>query len=183
MGIHRRSVLSIHAILERVHSHITCPSPHSVSRCDIVSFLPHCMLLVESVNRILCRHALVGIRSWITVYRADLAHSNEHDVLMCLQTVDHAIAAWGCMTLITRSKDSALDICRRVQCALRLKALSVSSCRRGVCTPVREHRCIDFPVSLESHLRVKDWTGVSADPSDGATLSSAIPSFDSGPTT
>ena len=47
------SVLRIRAILVPVHSQISCPTPHTVRRCSMVSCLPNLVQLSESFTRIL----------------------------------------------------------------------------------------------------------------------------------
>ena len=101
-GIRLRSVLCIAASRIRVHSHMSSPSPHSVSLCSIVSCFPHNVQSSVSTNRILCSLVFVGIKSWITMYHADLAASDVGMLWILFHTLSHSIPGWICITRTSR---------------------------------------------------------------------------------
>jgi len=125
------SVLCIHALRVRVHSHISRPTPHSVSRCSVVSCLPQCVQLSVSISRILCSLVFVGSKLWITIYHSDFAPSDIPVLWRLLHTHDHSISGRSCITCTSRGLFSAFATIRWVSYTRRLKALCVSSCFRG----------------------------------------------------
>jgi len=132
VGILHRSFLCIDDSRVRVHSQISWPAPHSVSRCSVVSCFPHRGQASVSTKRIVCNMACVGRTLWTTIYQADLAPS---DVLL-LWRLFHALApsnpGRSCITRTSRGVHSAVFIIRRVQYTRLVNALCDSSCLLGV---------------------------------------------------
>jgi hypothetical protein len=60
LGIYFGSIRIIMAVLRRIHSHVTSPSPQSVILCTIVSVLVHILHLSVFDRRILCNLSFVG---------------------------------------------------------------------------------------------------------------------------
>jgi len=131
VGTLHGSVLCIHAIRVRVHSQISRPTPHSVSRCKVVSCLPQCVQLSVSTSRILCSLVFVGSKLWITIYHFDFAPSDIRVLWRLLHTHDHSISGRSCITRTSRGLFSAFATIRWVSYTRRLKALCVSSCFRS----------------------------------------------------
>jgi hypothetical protein len=115
----------------RIHSQIRFPTPHSVRRCNMVSFLPHSNQFSVSTNLILCNLTFVGIMSRIAIYHADLAPSHNFTLWGLPHSSDQSIAAWSCMMRTSRGLFPAVDIVCKVSHTSRIKDLSVTVCLWG----------------------------------------------------
>lgn len=86
-------VLSIRVSLCFVQSQICFPSPHSVRRCPIVSFLAHLLHMSVGTILILLSLSCVGSMSWITLYQAALFVSDTGASLRLIPTAVHVVWA------------------------------------------------------------------------------------------
>jgi len=105
--------------------HISSPTPHSVSLCIVVPFLPHSVQSSVSTNRILCS------KSWITIYNADMASSDVGMLRRLFQLFPNSITGWICVTRTSRGGVAVVAMLLRVPYIRRLKFRSVSSCLLG----------------------------------------------------
>ena len=93
----------------------------------MVSCFPHNVQSSVSTNRILCSLVFVGIKSWITMYRADLAPSDVGMMWRLFHTLSHSIPGWICITRTSRGGVAAVAMLLSVLYTLRLKVQGVSS--------------------------------------------------------
>ena len=107
LSIRLGSALCIRAIRVLVHSQISGLIPHSVSRCSMVSCLPHCVQFSVSVRPILCNLTFVGVMPCITMYHAELGPSGNITLWRLPHASDQSVAGWRCMMHTSRCLDSA----------------------------------------------------------------------------
>jgi hypothetical protein len=123
-------VHSMVAIFLAVHSHICFPSPHSVSRCCSLSFLPHLLHVSVGDIFIFCRRTFVWRMSWITLYYMAFILSGTGTSCTFAQTVLHSIPGHILVIRSSFTSVSLLIIRCSVQYVLLLYVLfdSVGRC-------------------------------------------------------
>jgi len=125
VGTRLRSALCNDTNSVRIHSQISFPTLHPVSRCSVVCCFAHSVQSYVTTNRFLCSLVFMGIKSRININHADLAPPGICMLWRLFHTLSHSLPRWNCITLTSRGGVAAVAMLLRVPYTLRLKARSV----------------------------------------------------------